>query len=79
MLRRSCASARPCRGRCLFGSAASAADKPTIDTGDTAWLLVATALGLMMNIRGLALFYAGMVRKKNVLATPCRPSPSRRW
>ena len=46
-----------------------AADKPQIDTGDTAWLLVATALVLMMNIPGLALFYAGMVRKKNVLAT----------
>ena len=40
-----------------------------IDTGDTAWLLIATALVLMMNIPGLALFYAGMVRKKNVLAT----------
>ena len=53
----------------LMGFAASAADKPTIDTGDTAWLLVATALVLMMNIPGLALFYAGMVRKKNVLAT----------
>ncbi|MBL0899159.1 MAG: ammonium transporter, partial [Reyranella sp.] len=49
--------------------AASAADKPQIDTGDTAWLLVATVLVLMMNIPGLALFYAGMVRKKNVLAT----------
>ena len=49
--------------------AAFAADKPAIDTGDTAWLLVATALVLMMNIPGLALFYAGMVRKKNVLAT----------
>jgi Amt family ammonium transporter len=48
---------------------ASAADKPVIDTGDTAWLLIATALVLMMNIPGLALFYAGMVRKKNVLAT----------
>ena len=46
-----------------------AADKPAIDTGDTAWLLVATALVLMMNIPGLSLFYAGMVRKKNVLAT----------
>jgi Amt family ammonium transporter len=52
-----------------FARAASAADKPTIDTGDTAWLLVATALVLMMNIPGLALFYGGMVRKKNVLAT----------
>ena len=52
-----------------FAPAAIAADKPAIDTGDTAWLLVATALVLMMNIPGLALFYAGMVRKKNVLAT----------
>ena len=39
-----------------------------IDTGDTAWMLTATALVLMMAIPGLALFYAGMVRKKNVLA-----------
>ena len=53
----------------LLASVAFAADKPQIDTGDTAWLLVATALVLMMNIPGLALFYAGMVRKKNVLAT----------
>jgi len=52
-----------------FVPAVSAADKPQIDTGDTAWLLVATVLVLMMNIPGLALFYAGMVRKKNVLAT----------
>src|ERR1700722_11645228 len=43
--------------------------KSIIDTGDTAWLLIATALVLMMNIPGLSLFYAGMVRKKNVLAT----------
>ena len=50
-------------------TAAGAVDKPQIDTGDTAWLLVATALVLMMNIPGLSLFYAGMVRKKNVLAT----------
>jgi Amt family ammonium transporter len=40
-----------------------------VDTGDTAWMLVATALVLMMTLPGLALFYAGMVRKKNVLAT----------
>ena len=53
----------------MSAEAASAADKPTIDTGDTAWLLVATCLVLMMNIPGLALFYCGMVRKKNVLAT----------
>ncbi len=40
-----------------------------IDTGDTAWMLSSTALVLLMTIPGLALFYAGMVRKKNVLAT----------
>jgi Amt family ammonium transporter len=43
------------------------ADK--ISAGDTAWMLTSTALVLMMTIPGLALFYAGMVRKKNVLAT----------
>lgn len=40
-----------------------------LDTGDTAWILVSTALVLLMTIPGLALFYGGMVRKKNVLAT----------
>ena len=45
------------------------ADAPKIDTGDTAWMLTSTALVLMMTIPGLALFYGGMVRKKNVLAT----------
>src|SRR4030095_1713108 len=40
-----------------------------IDGGDTAWMIAATCLVLMMTIPGLALFYAGMVRKKNVLAT----------
>jgi Amt family ammonium transporter len=43
------------------------ADK--ISAGDTAWMLTSTALVLLMTIPGLALFYAGMVRKKNVLAT----------
>jgi len=42
---------------------------PTIDAGDTAWMIAATGLVLMMTIPGLALFYCGMVRKKNVLAT----------
>src|SRR5450631_453547 len=42
---------------------------PKIDAADTAWMLGATGLVLMMTIPGLALFYAGMVRKKNVLAT----------
>ena len=40
-----------------------------VDTGDTAWILVSTALVLLMTIPGLALFYGGMVRKKNVLST----------
>src|ERR1700716_2538104 len=52
-----------------------AAAKPPVlsacktDSGDTAWMLTSTALVLMMTIPGLGLFYAGMVRKKNVLAT----------
>src|SRR5437016_6600708 len=40
-----------------------------IDPADTAWMIAATALVLMMSLPGLALFYCGMVRKKNVLAT----------
>src|SRR5580693_7902016 len=40
-----------------------------IYAADTAWMIVATALVLMMTLPGLALFYSGMVRKKNVLAT----------
>ena len=42
---------------------------PKFDSGDTAWMLISSALVLMMTIPGLALFYGGMVRKKNVLAT----------
>ncbi|MGH7065331.1 MAG: ammonium transporter, partial [Stellaceae bacterium] len=42
---------------------------PKLDSGDTAWMLTSTALVLMMTIPGVALFYGGMVRKKNVLAT----------
>lgn len=54
----------------LGGGSALAADAaPAIDTGDTSWMLTSTALVLMMTIPGLGLFYAGMVRKKNVLAT----------
>ena len=41
----------------------------SISAGDTAWMLTATALVLLMTLPGLALFYAGMVRKKNVLGT----------
>lgn len=50
-------------------AAAPAAPAPVLDTGNTAWMLTSTALVLMMTIPGLALFYGGMVRKKNVLAT----------
>ena len=49
--------------------AQTAAPASTIDKADTAWMIAATGLVLMMTIPGLALFYAGMVRKKNVLAT----------
>lgn len=45
------------------------AETSGISAADTAWMIVATALVLMMTIPGLALFYSGMVRKKNVLAT----------
>jgi Amt family ammonium transporter len=52
----------------LLASAAGAQDSPpAIDTGDTAWVLTASALVLMMTLPGLALFYGGLVRSKNVL------------
>jgi len=41
---------------------------PALNSGDTAWMLISTALVLFMTIPGLALFYAGMVRSKNVLS-----------
>src|SRR5262245_34148862 len=50
-------------------AAAPAAAAPAINSGDTAWMLTSTALVLMMTVPGLALFYGGMVRKMNVLAT----------
>jgi Amt family ammonium transporter len=49
--------------------AASTATVFVLNSGDTAWMLASTALVLMMTIPGLALFYGGMVRKKNVIAT----------
>ena len=49
--------------------AAAAPAPPKIDTGDTAWVLVSTALVLAMTAPGLALFYGGMVRSKNALST----------
>ena len=48
---------------------AAAAPPPTIDSGDTAWILTSSALVLMMTVPGLFLFYGGLVREKNVLAT----------
>lgn len=53
----------------MFAAPAFAQDEPKLSAGDTAWMLTSTALVLMMTIPGLALFYGGMVRKKNVLAT----------
>lgn len=48
--------------------AQEAAAEPTLNSGDTAWMLVSTALVLFMTIPGLALFYGGMVRAKNILS-----------
>jgi Amt family ammonium transporter len=52
----------------LVTTSAHAAEGSTINSGDTAWLLVSTALVLFMMIPGLALFYAGLVRAKNILS-----------
>lgn len=49
-------------------AAAAAAPAPTLNSGDTAWMLTSVALVLFMTIPGLSLFYAGMVRSKNVLS-----------
>ena len=62
------------KGRCmalmagLFGMLPSLALADELSAGDTAWMLTATVLVLFMTIPGLALFYAGMVRSKNVLS-----------
>ena len=53
----------------LAAAPAFAGDEAKVDTGDAAWMLISTAIVLMMTVPGVALFYAGMVRKKNVLAT----------
>ena len=41
---------------------------PAVDSGNTAWMIVATILVLLMTIPGIALFYGGLVRQKNVLS-----------
>lgn len=77
MARRHSVSRTVCGGAAVLGIAlfaatpafAQGAAPPKIDTGDTAWMLASTALVLMMTVPGLALFYAGMVRRKNILAT----------
>jgi ammonium transporter, Amt family len=61
------ALAQPAPGAAAPAAAAPAASQ--INSGDTAWMLTSVALVLMMTIPGLALFYGGMVRKMNVLAT----------
>lgn len=52
-----------------FAAAPAAAAEVGLNSGDTAWVMVSGILVLVMTIPGLALFYGGMVRKKNVLAT----------
>lgn len=54
---------------CFAGSALADEGSATISAGDTGWLLTSSALVLAMTIPGLALFYGGMVRNKNVLST----------
>ena len=44
------------------------AESITVDSGDTAWMLTASVLGLMMTVPGVAMFYGGMVRRKNMLS-----------
>ena len=51
-----------------LGLALPAMAAPTINKGDTAWMFVATLLVIMMSIPGLALFYGGLVRAKNMLS-----------
>jgi Amt family ammonium transporter len=58
----------PLLGFLTHASTLSAADASPINSGDTAWMLVSTALVLFMMIPGLALFYAGLVKAKNVLS-----------
>ncbi len=52
----------------LISPGLALAQEATLDSGDTAWMLTATALVLFMTIPGLALFYGGMVRSKNILS-----------
>ena len=64
-------AAQPAAAPATTSTAAALAAAPAwkTDTGDTAWMLTSTALVLLMTIPGLALFYGGMVRRKNIIAT----------
>ncbi|HEU5293284.1 MAG TPA: ammonium transporter, partial [Burkholderiaceae bacterium] len=62
------AAAAPAADAASAAAPAAAASAPTINKGDTAWMLVSTALVIMMSIPGLALFYGGLVRSKNMLS-----------
>ena len=53
---------------CATPALAQATPAPTLNSGDTAWMIVASAFVLMMTIPGAALFYGGMVRAKNLLS-----------
>ncbi|MDD3992761.1 MAG: ammonium transporter [Desulfobacterales bacterium] len=56
-------------GTVLLTAGTALASEPTIDSGDTAWMIVSTALVMMMTPAGLALFYGGLSRYKNLLNT----------
>ncbi|MCG2841795.1 ammonium transporter [Sandaracinobacter sp. RS1-74] len=60
------AAAQPAFAQEVAAAAAEAADAPVLDTGDTAWMIVATVLVMTMIVPGLALFYGGLVRTKNM-------------
>jgi ammonium transporter, Amt family len=62
------AAAAPAAASAASGASAAAAPAPVINKGDTAWMIVATAFVIMMSIPGLALFYGGLVRSKNMLS-----------
>ncbi len=52
----------------IAAPAAAATPAPVVDKGDMAWMIVATVLVILMVVPGLALFYGGMVRAKNMLS-----------
>ena len=58
----------PAAALAVLATSAAAAPAVQVNSGDTAWVLLATALVMLMIIPGLALFYSGLVRTKNVLS-----------